>query len=335
MDALEVARSGAVCLAGLVKKDGSFNYRYDSQSGGLLAGYNVLRHAGAVWSMLDVYRSVADAGVLEGGRKAIHHLLDSYLRFFRSCNNACICEDNKIKLGGNALSILALLSLYELTGERFLLSIAEQLGHFITSQRTKSGELVHKRYFESGKISDFHSLYYTGEGLLALLALYQATGEKSWLDAVLAMESVLAIEEYGVEEQSHWMLYTLELLANFHLSPECYCHAEKIVLHILDHPEYLHWQRSTPIACRSEGLLAFLSMPRPDGIDDKKLNKRCLLQVKENLKLQLDFRLSDGSFVRGGNDQRRNEVRIDYIQHNISSFLHFDRLSLNDVKSNT
>ncbi|MBU4393718.1 MAG: hypothetical protein KKD78_01615, partial [Proteobacteria bacterium] len=74
--------------------------------------------------------------------------------------------------------------------------------------------------------------------------------------------------------------------------------------------------------------LAFLRMKRPNDIDDKALRERCLEQIKYNLNRQLTFRLPDGSFIRGGNDRRTNEVRIDYIQHNISSFLHYARLGL-------
>lgn len=328
MDTLEVVQTGAVCLANLIQKDGSFRYRYDSLSGSTLEGYNVLRHAGAIWAMLDVYRDVSDKQILERGRHATHYLLDAYLRFFRNYNNLCICEDNTIKLGGNALSALALLSLFEVTREPFLLTVAEQLAKFMLEQRLENGRLVHKRYFRSGKISDFQSMYYTGEALLALLTLYKLTQLQHWYIAVQKIENELVLQDYGVQEQSHWMLYFLELLSYYEASSLYYLHAKKIAIHILENPEYLSWGRSTPIACRSEGLLAFLRMKRPDNIDDKALCARCLEQVQYNLNRQLDFRLPDGSFVRGGSDHRQSEVRIDYIQHNISSFLHCSRLGL-------
>lgn len=326
MEAIEVAGSGTRCLTGLLTAEGRFKYRYDSRSGVVLAGYNALRHAGAVWSMLDVYRDLPETQILSGARRAVHFLLDSYLRFFRECGNVCICEENKIKLGGNALAILALVSLFEFTGERFLVVLAEQLANFMLSQRTASGGLVHKRYFTSGKIADFSSQYYTGEALLALLTLYRVTGESRWLEAVREIEAGLAADNYGVAEQSHWMLYTLERLIAFDASPVYYRHAAQIAGHILDNPGYLHWQRSTPIACRSEGLLAFLRIPAPDGVDDGIIRRRCLDQLELNLQVQRSFRLPDGSFVRGGGDRRTHEVRIDYIQHNISSFLHYARL---------
>ncbi len=154
------------------------------------------------------------------------------------------------------------------------------------------------------------------------------TQRKHWLEIVREIENELAPQDYGVEEQSHWMLYFLELLSNYEASPLYYLHAEKIVIDILENPEYLSWERSTPIACRSEGLLAFLRMKRPDNIEDKALCERCLQQIQYNLTRQLAFRLPDGSFVRGGKDRRKDEVRIDYIQHNISSFLHFSRQGL-------
>jgi hypothetical protein len=329
MNSLELARQSAECLVNLTQEDGSFRYRYDSRSGGLLGGYNILRHAGSIWAMLDIYRDIPDEKILESSQRATHYLLASSLKFYRSYTNVCICEDNAIKLGGNALSTLALLSLFEITGERFLLSVAKQLCQFMLDQRLKHGELVHKRYFESGKISGFQSMYYTGEALLALLALYRLTKEVQWLDAVRDIESDLASEDYGVKEQSHWMLYSLELLSQFEASPLYFQHAEKIVRHILDNPEYLSWERSTPIACRSEGLLAFLRMKLPETSDkNTSLRERCIRQVQYNLDKQLTFRLPDGSFIRGGNDRRNNEVRIDYIQHNLSSFLHSSRLGL-------
>lgn len=328
MDTLEVAHTGAISLANLVQKNGSFKYRYDSQSDNLLDGYNVLRHAGAIWAMLDVYRQTSDKKLGVACRQATRYLLDTYLRFFRNHNNACICEDNTIKLGGNALSILALLSLYETTRDHFLLTLADQLARFIVDQRTDDGGLIHKRYFESGKISNFQSMYYTGEALLALLTLHEATQQRHWYETAWEIEMELAPKDYGVKEQSHWMLYFLERLSKTESTPLGYHHAKKIVLHILENPGYLSWERSTPIACRSEGLLAFLRMTRPDDIDDTVLRQRCLEQIQHNLNKQLTFRLPNGTFVRGGNDRRKDEVRIDYIQHNISSFLHFSKLGL-------
>lgn len=325
MSRQEQAYHSAVCLAGLVRKDGSFLYRYDSQTGKSCGGYNILRHAGAIWALLDTYREYRDDRLLTEARRATHYLLASSLRFFRSYGNVCICEDNTIKLGGNALAALALLSVFEVTREPLLLTLAEQFCQFMLDQRRENGDLVHKRYFESGKISAFRSMYYTGEALLAILTLHEKTGERCWLDAAIEIEDPLAAEEYGVKEQSHWMLYALDLLSRFSPSPLYSRHAAAIATDILDNPEYLKWNRSTPIACRTEGLLAFLRQQASGDGGNTSLRSRCLEQIERNLEMQMTFRLDDGAFIRGGSDQRHHEVRIDYIQHNISSFLHYDR----------
>lgn len=331
MDSLEIAHQGAISLVKLLQKDGSFKYRYNAHNGESLSGYNVLRHAGTIWSLLDVYKDANDNQILDCSKDATTYLLDTYLRFFRHYNSACICEDNKIKLGGNALSALALLALFETTGDIFLLTVSEQLGRFMLEQRSEHGKLVHKRYFKSGKISGFESMYYTGEALLALLFLYRLTNEKKWLDAVIEIEDELCPEDYGVKEQSHWMLYSLEALSQHDASPIFYNHAKQIACHILDNPDYLSWNRSTPIACRTEGLLAFIRMKQPAAINDQSLKQRCLQQAKSNLKRQLEYRQSDGTFIRGGGDKRNDEVRIDYIQHNISSFIHYHRIEQNMI----
>jgi uncharacterized protein YyaL (SSP411 family) len=323
MDYLNIADSGAKSLAGLVDAEGRFKYRYDAETGALSDGYNILRHAGSIWAMLDVYATTHDQQVLTAARRAVTYLLNNHLSFFRDYGKACICEDNTIKLGGNALAVVALTTLYEITREPFLIQIAEQLADFMLSERTPDQDLIHKRYFESGKISEFRSMYYTGEALLALLQLYEATREARWLEAVIAIEERLAGDDYGVKEQSHWMLYALASLSRHASAPAYREHATKIARNILEYPDYLAWGRSTPIACRSEGLIAYLGMQ--DG-SPAPLQQQCVDQVRDNLNLQATYIVNAGEFVRGGNDHRKKEVRIDYIQHNISAFLHFAQL---------
>ncbi len=327
MDATAIAHESALLLATLVQESGRFRYRFHVGASQDLSGYNVLRHAGATWALLDVYRDTGDTALLEAGMRATRYLLDSHLRFYRDYRNVCICEDNKIKLGGNALATLALLSLYERAGDRFLLTMAEQLAGFMLAERDHAGDFIHKRYFQSGKQSTFHSAYYTGEALFALASLSGCSGQRRWFDAARDIECRLAAQAYGVSEQSHWMLYFLEVMVRHEALSMYVDHAAKIVRHILNYPAYLSWQRSTPIACRTEGLLAFVRLlEHGDGAEDG-LRRGALRQVTENLERQLTFRRQDGSFVRGGNDRRAEEIRIDYLQHNISSFLHYGRLA--------
>lgn len=327
-NALAVAQIGANKLAKLNLESGRFRYRYDANSNADLSGYNVLRHSGTVWSMLDVFSVSQDEQLLSAADRAITYLFNEHLRFFRGYHNFCILEKNSIKLGGNALAALALAKLYESNKSDVLLDTAHQLCHFILEQRNVHGDFVHKRYFKSGKVSSFRSEYYVGEALLALLACYRITGDSLLLNSVREVEADLAQQGYGIREQSHWMLYSLEQLQHLDASPHIYAHAEKIATEIINNPTYLEWGRSTPIACRTEGLLAFARMTPPKTTDSltQVAVQKC---IEENLAQQLMFQTKDGAFTRGGGDRRDQEVRIDYIQHNISAFLHFSQLEQN------
>jgi len=325
VNALNIAQAGAKKLAALNLDSGQFKYRYDAKSNDKLSGYNVLRHSGTIWSMLDVFSVTQDEELLTAANRAITYLLNEHLRFYRDYNNWCILEKNTIKLGGNALAALALAKLYVINKNDVLLDTSHRLCRFLIEQRKFHGDFVHKRYFKSGKISSFRSEYYVGEALLALLACYQVTGDTLLLDTVIEVEADLAAQGYGVREQSHWMLYSLEQLQQFDQSPHIYAHAVQIANEITSNPTYLDWGRSTPIACRTEGLLAFTRMSPPDNTTDP-LRDTALKSVEANLKRQLIFQTGDGAFVRGGGDRRDQEVRIDYIQHNISAFLHFSQL---------
>ena len=320
-----VAKTGANRLAALVKKNGRFQYLYDAGSGERLKGYNVLRHCGAIWSMAEAAPEFdKPAGLVATCRLSLGYLFRNHLRYFRDIDVQCIVEKDKIKLGGNGLAILAILAYAKLEPDDSLLMVARNLGRYIVSQTRRDKDFEHKRGFPKGKLEKFRSGYYTGEALFALARLHDATGEAVWLDAALSSELALASRDYGVEEQSHWCLYAAEALHAFEANTAIYDHGKRIVEHIIENPAYRERRQSTPTACRSEGMLAFLRMARrADIAADRALVGRCLAEIEENLRLQLEFRRSDGGFVRGDGDSR---VRIDYIQHSLSGFLEYDRL---------
>lgn len=88
------------------------------------------------------------------------------------------------------------------------------------------------------------------------------------------------------------------------------------------------------MACRTEGLLAFVRMTPPKSSDSSN-RVDALKCIEENLARQLIFQTADGAFTRGGGDRRDQEVRIDYIQHNISAFLHFSQLEQSQIHANS
>jgi hypothetical protein len=316
----QIARRGALALSRLVLPDGRFIYRY-RQSKGPQQGkkYNALRHCGAAWAMLDVVRHQDSlVAVMEAANRAVHYLIGNYLMPFGETDGLSVVDEGTIKLGGGGLALLALTDLFKSTGDDELLSVARRIGEYIQAEQKDDGDFVHSRGF-AGEERAFRSDYYTGEALFGLMCLHDASGESKWLDSVVRSEAELFKRSYGVFSQSHWMLYALDRLHAVRPLDIYLEHARQIAENIILFSDYRRANRSTPTACRSEGLLAYYRMLKrtsASGISPSAVE--CLRVIRENLVLQTRFLTPGGEFVRGaGND----EVRIDYIQHNISAFL--------------
>jgi hypothetical protein len=147
------------------------------------------------------------------------------------------------------------------------------------------------------------------------------TGEALWRDAALEVIGTLGPRDYGVAEQSHWMLYTLDLADELAPSAANRDYAARIAAGILRDRAYMARGQSTPVACRSEALLAYMRiLGRSDAAGFAPSFAESEAVVRECLAAQVRFFRKDGSFIGGAG---KPDVRIDYIQHNISAFAAF------------
>lgn len=319
-----IARAGALHLADLVRKSGQFVYAY--QLGGEeIAGYNLLRHSGSIWSMADVAGSLSGLeSVGRAAQRALAWLLEKRAQSLGK--GLCLVgKGQTTKLGGAALAALACLEVNSIQPNAKLVRAARAFGTFILMMRLPNGDFLHKIDIESKKVLPFRSDYYTGEALFALAKLYTQTRDTRWRDAALESIQKLSKIDYGVIEQSHWMLYALDEVGRAVDKDLCSDYGKRIVQHILDYPDYRDRDQSTPTACRSEGMIAFVRLTtKSTDPEICQVRDRALIAIKENLELQRSFFHPSGAFVRGGG---RDDVRIDFVQHNISSFLHYDEVA--------
>jgi hypothetical protein len=325
-DPFGVAKKGAFRLAQLVDDNGRFRYLFDPDKPDADGGYNMLRHCGTIWSMVEISNRLGPfPEVVDAARRATERLIRRNILPYRQEGARCVVANDVTKLGGNGLAILALLEMAEATGEQRYVELARELGEYIFLQRQPDGDFVHKRRYSTDRQMQFYSDYYTGEALFGVLRLHGVTGDRRWLDEAETSEVQLAARDYGIAAQSHWMLYALEQFHLFNPKPLYHEHARRIVGDIIHKPAYRDLNRSTPIACRSEGLLAYIRLCRrlPASPETDQDIEECREVVRENLRLQFGYRTSDGAFMRGAGSR---EVRIDYIQHNITSFLGYGLL---------
>lgn len=92
-----------------VQQDGSFRYGYYPRFDRVIPGYNCMRHASTIWSLLCQYRITQKASVLSLAARSIDYLL-SHALVYRDPDTAYLSEPlkNEIKLGGGGVLILAI-----------------------------------------------------------------------------------------------------------------------------------------------------------------------------------------------------------------------------------
>lgn len=348
--ALEAARAGGDYLVRAVRADGSFIYSYRPKTGGVPDDYNILRHAGTLYSMLELYGVTGDPTLRAAADRAAAYLLAQVqpcLAPVSGAASACVVEDDEVKLGGNALAVVALVEYARMTGDNSLYPTLEALGDWMVGAQYPDGRFAHKIMFSTGEIDGFISQYYPGEAILALARLYTLIPEERWLDAaeagalylITVRDAGKAISELA---HDHWLLYGLNDLYRLRPDPAYLLHTRRIVRAIIDSQHqadgllprdwaggYYHPPRSTPTATRSEGLCAAYQLLTDFGSAGEAAQAWRALVDGLRFQLQTQFLpekalyLENPSLVLGGFHASLTnfEVRVDYVQHNISSLL--------------
>ncbi len=103
------ARAGGEYLVRMQEPDGSFHYYYDAAHDRFESRtYNIVRHAGAALSLLELYTATREARYLESARRAMYFLKTRF-RGGRGHNTIYVLDyDGKAKLGANGLALVAL-----------------------------------------------------------------------------------------------------------------------------------------------------------------------------------------------------------------------------------
>jgi len=343
---LSAAVSGGHYLTREVDPVGRFTYSYLPKTDEVPDSYNILRHAGTLYSMLELYDVTRDGALLRSAQRALDDLAASALPCqLGGEEQVCIVEEDEVKLGGNALAAVALAKYIEVTGDRTRLSDLVAWGRTLQALQYPDGNFIHKVTYPFGENSGFVSEYYPGEALLALVRIYGQDPDQGWLDTaekgaqylIKVRDADLVVEELT---HDHWLLYALNELFRHRPDPLYLDHAMRIAQAIVlaqnRDPEYPDWlgsyyepPRSTPTATRTEGLCAAYQLARDF---ETSLSAEDILEAMElgiAFQLQTQFRPESLLYVR---DPQRSlggfhysltnfRIRIDYVQHNISGLL--------------
>src|SRR5690625_3417403 len=101
--------------------------------------YNILRHAGSVFSMIQTYNLMTDEELLDNIEKSLEYLIGKTKLIKQNKKQRVVVERDKMKLGGNALAIIAMAEYTKVTKDNKYLQIMQELANWIKAIQNEDG----------------------------------------------------------------------------------------------------------------------------------------------------------------------------------------------------
>jgi len=325
-------------LRSLAQPDGSFVYEYRVRDGRAIAGYNIVRHAGAIYALAMFEHVAPDARTRDAIARASHYLLGAVRPIAAHGEISAVfgmawpgeVSDDAV-LGATGLGVVALLAADGLEPGAIPASTLRALGRFLVFMQRPDGSFNSTYNASTGPTNRFDSLYYPGEAILALAQLAAWDHEARWRDAAMRGIRYLATSRAGQSDvpSDNWALVaTQELLEQGSADDRdrelLLRHAAQIAAVNTSTQNtdpksalfgcYSDDGRTTPSSTHLEGLLAAAAVLPRDAL---------MPSIDAGIHFLLVSQLPDGAMPA---DQRRKTVRIDYIQHALSAFIRYRAL---------
>lgn len=217
---LSLVNRGASFLSRQVMPSGKFIYGYFPCFGRQISNYNTLRHASTTYSMLEAWELTQCNELKSAIERALEYLANELIHTYSlsGTQQAAYLVDagNEIKLGGNAVCLLAMVKYTELTGDERYFSLMESLATGIElMQDPGTGKLVHVLNAEDLSIKDhFRIIYYDGEAAFGLMRLYGITKNERWLTLVERAFDYFIDNEHW-QAHDHWLSYCVNELTRY------------------------------------------------------------------------------------------------------------------------
>lgn len=217
---LLLIRSASEYLSRQVKEDGRFIYGYHPCFDRQIDAYNALRHASTTYSMIEAWEVTRDEALKAAIERSLAYLCGILIRHCRLPDGTkaafLVDVDDEIKLGANAVSILALTKYSTVTGTDIYLPVAEKLANGIRfMQDDKDGSFTHVLSYPDLAVKErFRTIYYEGEAAFGLMRLYEITKDPGLLATVeKAFGHFIANDHW--KHHDHWLSYCVNELTRY------------------------------------------------------------------------------------------------------------------------
>ncbi len=352
-------------LISSISPEGKIRYNFRVVQDNDSRSYNLLRHGGTTYSILQAYDRTKHEPYRLASEQALEYLFEKTRRDVREGPKGPFGTDQgesiwilspgkKVKLGGAGLALVAINQYVESTGdtEKYR-EWALGFGRFLVASMKDDGEFIYFPALEPGgpPTSKDGSEYYPGEAILGLVRLYSWDRNPLWLETAKAgADWLIDVRDKGKNEKrlanDHWLMLALSYLYHYTQDPRYLEHSlnlSKAVEHQYEKNRptwkgfwdyqggYYDPPRSTPAATRGEGLGAVVDTCRIAEKDCRWV--RFLLEetIRHELLSQYDdvtsywMKRPARAFGGWNGGLLDMDVRNDFVQHNMSATIGLER----------
>ncbi|SUA54027.1 Uncharacterised protein [Oligella ureolytica] len=223
----DIIHTSTEYLSKQVKPDGYYHYGWFPCFDRAIPTYNALRHASSTYALLEGWEVCQQNRQEESILRALDcltHVLIKEVELEEGSTAAFLVDvGGEIKLGGNAVSILAYAKYTEITGDKKYIEQMEKLAAGIVHmQNPETGQFTHVLNYPDLSVKDeMRTIYYDGEAAFGLMRLYGITKDPRWLAAVeKAFEYFIKNEHW--RSNDHWLSYCVNELTLYNPDPRYY-----------------------------------------------------------------------------------------------------------------
>lgn len=226
LPALDAATTAAMIdtasqfLARQVQSSGQFVYGHFPCFDRRIGSYNTLRHASTLYAMLEAWELNRSPELLDAIERGVQHLCTQLIRDYTLIDGTQVAflvdVGEEIKLGGNAVCLLALVKYSELKGSKQWLGLLDKLALGMSYlQDPQSGRFNHVLNASDLSLKQAsRTIYYDGEAAFGLMRLYGLTRDPRWLEMVeLAFDHFIASDHWQAHD--HWLSYCVNELTRW------------------------------------------------------------------------------------------------------------------------
>ncbi len=204
-----VIRKSSVYLANAIAENGRFDYGVNPVTDFHFVTYNILRHAGTIWSVIMQYDTTHDESLVPKIESAIGYMLDSVE--IPDDDHAYLIErkSDEVKLGGNAVVIITLSTYMSVFKNDKYKELIRKIANSILDCQEADGSYYHVLSYPDYKRKERDRIvYYDGEATFALARAYSVTGDERFLNGAKKALDYFIENDY-TRFCDHWIAYSV------------------------------------------------------------------------------------------------------------------------------